>query len=77
MTMRRPKAPPFKQRLEVATATAKAAGATRLKVNPDGSVELDFRPNDAKSSPPDGEADPNDFDLIIEKRKGKTREEKP
>ncbi len=75
--MARSKAPPFKQRLEVSTAVAKAAGATRLKVNPDGSVELDFRPDDAKSSPPDGEAEANDFDLIIKRRKGKTREEKP
>jgi hypothetical protein len=76
MTMRRPKAPPFKQRLEVAVAAGKAASATRVKVNPDGSVELDFRPDDAKSPLANGDAEPNDFDLIIERRRGKAREEK-
>ena len=40
--MARTKAPPFKQRLETAIAAAKAAGATHIKVNQDGSVELDF-----------------------------------
>jgi hypothetical protein len=41
--MPRGKAPPFKQRFEAAIAVAKAAGATRVKVNPDGSVEVDFK----------------------------------
>jgi hypothetical protein len=36
------KAPPFKQRLETAIAAGKASGATHIRVNQDGSVELDF-----------------------------------
>jgi len=73
----RGKAPPFKQRLEVAIAAGKAASATRVKVNPDGSVEVDFRPDGGDLPVPNGEAEANDFDLIIERRKGKAHEEKP
>jgi hypothetical protein len=43
--MSRGKAPPFKQRLEAAIAATKAAGASRVKVNRDGSVELDLKPD--------------------------------
>ena len=49
------RAPPFKRRFEAAIATARAAGATRVKVNPDGSCEVDFRP-DAET------VEINDFD---------------
>jgi len=72
----RGKAPPFRQRLEAAVAVGKAASATRVKVNSDGSVEVDFRPDGGDPSA-NGAAGPNDFDLIIERRIGKTREEKP
>lgn len=50
------RAPPFKQRLETAIAAGKAAGAARVKLHPDGTVELDL----VKSE--NGEA--NDFDSI-------------
>ena len=40
--MARGKAPPFKQRLATAIDAAKEARASRVKVNPDGSVELEF-----------------------------------
>jgi hypothetical protein len=73
----RGRAPPFNQRLEKAVAVCKAASATRVRVYPDGSVEVDFRPDDTKASSPDSEAEANDFDVIIERRKGKAREEKP
>jgi hypothetical protein len=50
------KSPPFNKRLDMAIAAAKAAGATRVKVNPDGSVEMDL-------IKPEGEpAGVNDFD---------------
>jgi len=39
------RSPPFKRRLEAAIDAAKAAGATRVKLNPDGSCEIDFRPD--------------------------------
>jgi hypothetical protein len=51
------KAPPFKRRLEEAIAAAKAAGASRVKVSPDGSVELDL-----KAEALDPGASVNDFD---------------
>jgi hypothetical protein len=56
MTMR--KAPPFKQRMEAATAHGKAIGARRVKINPDGGVEFDLAPD-----APDPGAAANDFDL--------------
>lgn len=52
------KSPPFKQRLDAAIAAAKAAGATRIKVNPDGSVELDLQPEALGQT-----EDANDFDV--------------
>jgi hypothetical protein len=36
------RAPQFKQRMTAAIAAAKAAGASRVKIAPDGSVEIDF-----------------------------------
>lgn len=39
----RSKAPPFKQRLKTAIDVGKEAGASRIKVSADGTVELDFR----------------------------------
>jgi len=55
IVMSRGKNPPFKARLEAAITAAKAAGATRVRVNPDGSVELDLKPEA-------DEPEPNDFD---------------
>jgi hypothetical protein len=55
----RGKAPPFKRRLDTAIAAAKAAGATRVKVNPDGSVELDLKPDRDGSETNDFDRPPN------------------
>jgi hypothetical protein len=45
--MSRGRAPPFKQRMTAAIEAAKAAGATRVKIAPDGSVEIDLAQTDA------------------------------
>ena len=55
------KAPLFKRRLDAAIAAAKAAGTTRVKVSPDGSVELDLKPEDAGVVINDFDRPPNSF----------------
>ena len=75
--MSRGKAPPFKQRLAAALEAARAAGFALVWVfTRDGSTFV-FSQDEPEPPPPNGEAEPNDFDLIIERRKGKSREEKP
>jgi len=43
---------------------------------PDGSTVV-FSQDEAEQSPPDGSAEPNDFDLINQRRKNLRNEEKP
>lgn len=75
--MSRGKAPPFKQRLAAALEAARAAGFAVVWVfTRDGSTFV-FSQDDVDALPPNGEVEVNDFDLIIERRKGTTREEKP
>jgi hypothetical protein len=50
------RAPPFKQRLVDVIDVALARGATRVKLHPDGSCEVDFTKPEAEAT------EPNDFD---------------
>jgi hypothetical protein len=49
------KSPPFRRRSAAAVAVGKAAGAFRVKVNPDGSCVFEFKPDTETG-------DVNDFD---------------
>jgi hypothetical protein len=73
----RAKAPPFARRLRAALEAARAAGFARVRVSTSDGSTFVFSQDDVDALPPNGEVEVNDFDLIIERRKGKTREEKP
>jgi hypothetical protein len=74
--MSRGKARPLKQVVDIAVQAAKAAGL-RVRIST-GDAVLDFFPQD-EAEPPvlNGDAEANDFDVIIARRKGKAHEEKP
>jgi len=75
--MPRGKARPLKQVFQIALEAAKACGFPRVEVSiPDGSTVV-FSQEEGEQPSQDGAAEPNDFDLIIKRRKNLRNEEKP
>lgn len=75
--MPRGKARPLKQVFQMALEAAKAFGFLRVEVSiPDGSTIV-FSQEEGEQPHQDGGAEPNDFDLIIKRRKKLRNEEKP
>jgi hypothetical protein len=63
--------------VQAALEAARAAGFARVRVfTRDGSTFV-FSRDEPEPPPPNGEAEPNDFDIIMKRRRNQAHEEKP